>query len=314
MELDGGIKIYLREIGKTDLLTPAAGGRTCRPHQEGRPGGAQPHDPRQPAPRGEDRPGLRQLRPASARPDLRRQHRPDEGRGTLRPQQGRQALHLRRLVDQAVHQARAGQPVQDDPPARPPGGQDLQDAPRGHGDVARNSAASRPTTNCPRKSASTAPSSASSRPRPCAPRPSTRRSATTTAPSSAKSSATRTRRRPSTCCSHKNMHSQLDGLLTVLDERERKIIDARFGLNGQKAAHARGSRPGVRRHPRAHPPAAEHRAAQAAPRPAEEGRPDSEGAPRQRWQTRPQEKGKGRGGGVIAAPSGTRPRVLFPTP
>ena len=30
------------------------------------------------------------------------------------------------------------------------------------------------------------------------------------------------------------MHSQLDGLLTVLDERERKIIDARFGLNGQK--------------------------------------------------------------------------------
>lgn len=35
--------------------------------------------------------------------------------------------------------------------------------------------------------------------------------------------------------SHKNMHSQLNGLLTVLDERERKIIDARFGLSGQKA-------------------------------------------------------------------------------
>jgi RNA polymerase primary sigma factor len=35
--------------------------------------------------------------------------------------------------------------------------------------------------------------------------------------------------------SHKNMHGQLDGLLVVLDERERKIIDARFGLNGQKA-------------------------------------------------------------------------------
>jgi RNA polymerase primary sigma factor len=30
------------------------------------------------------------------------------------------------------------------------------------------------------------------------------------------------------------MHDQLDGLLDVLDERERKIIDARFGLNGQK--------------------------------------------------------------------------------
>ena len=34
--------------------------------------------------------------------------------------------------------------------------------------------------------------------------------------------------------SHKNMHMQLDDLLEVLDERERKIIDARFGLNGQK--------------------------------------------------------------------------------
>ncbi len=35
--------------------------------------------------------------------------------------------------------------------------------------------------------------------------------------------------------SHKNMHGQLEGLLAVLDDRERKIIDARFGLNGQKS-------------------------------------------------------------------------------
>lgn len=34
--------------------------------------------------------------------------------------------------------------------------------------------------------------------------------------------------------SHKNMHGQLDGLLEYLDERELKIIEARFGLNGQK--------------------------------------------------------------------------------
>lgn len=34
--------------------------------------------------------------------------------------------------------------------------------------------------------------------------------------------------------SHKNMHGQLDTLLEVLDSRERKIIDARFGLAGQK--------------------------------------------------------------------------------
>jgi RNA polymerase primary sigma factor len=29
------------------------------------------------------------------------------------------------------------------------------------------------------------------------------------------------------------MHTQLDGLLDVLDEREQRIIDARFGLDGQ---------------------------------------------------------------------------------
>jgi RNA polymerase primary sigma factor len=34
--------------------------------------------------------------------------------------------------------------------------------------------------------------------------------------------------------SHKNMHMQLDDLLEVLDERELKIIKARFGLGGQK--------------------------------------------------------------------------------
>jgi RNA polymerase primary sigma factor len=32
----------------------------------------------------------------------------------------------------------------------------------------------------------------------------------------------------------KNLHDQLDGLLSVLDERERRIIDERFGLNGLK--------------------------------------------------------------------------------
>lgn len=34
--------------------------------------------------------------------------------------------------------------------------------------------------------------------------------------------------------SDKNLHGELDGLLSVLDERERKIIDERFGLNGRK--------------------------------------------------------------------------------
>jgi RNA polymerase primary sigma factor len=35
--------------------------------------------------------------------------------------------------------------------------------------------------------------------------------------------------------SDKNLHAELDGLLAVLDDRERRIIDERFGLNGRKA-------------------------------------------------------------------------------
>jgi RNA polymerase primary sigma factor len=34
--------------------------------------------------------------------------------------------------------------------------------------------------------------------------------------------------------SDKNLHDQIDGLLATLDERERRIIDERFGLNGLK--------------------------------------------------------------------------------
>lgn len=34
--------------------------------------------------------------------------------------------------------------------------------------------------------------------------------------------------------SHKNMHNQLGNLLEVLDERERRIIEARYGLNGEQ--------------------------------------------------------------------------------
>ncbi len=88
---------------------------------------ARPHDQGEPAPRREDRDGLQGFRPAAARPDQRGQHRPRQGRRALRSAQGRQALDLCRLVDQAVDQAGPGQPVEDDPPARPPGRQDLPD-------------------------------------------------------------------------------------------------------------------------------------------------------------------------------------------
>jgi RNA polymerase primary sigma factor len=39
---------------------------------------------------------------------------------------------------------------------------------------------------------------------------------------------------PFDALSDKNMHNQLDDLLEVLDDREHRIIDARFGLNGRK--------------------------------------------------------------------------------
>jgi len=39
---------------------------------------------------------------------------------------------------------------------------------------------------------------------------------------------------PALALSDKNMHNQLDGLMDVLDEREQRIIDARFGLDGTK--------------------------------------------------------------------------------
>ena len=39
---------------------------------------------------------------------------------------------------------------------------------------------------------------------------------------------------PALALSSKNMHNNLDDLLDVLDEREQRIIDARFGLDGQK--------------------------------------------------------------------------------
>lgn len=39
---------------------------------------------------------------------------------------------------------------------------------------------------------------------------------------------------PSESLSNKNLHGNLDGLLEVLNEREQRIIDARFGLAGQK--------------------------------------------------------------------------------
>ena len=39
---------------------------------------------------------------------------------------------------------------------------------------------------------------------------------------------------PLEALSDKNLHGELDGLLGLLDDRERRIIDVRFGLTGAK--------------------------------------------------------------------------------
>ena len=62
------------------------------------------------------------------------------------------------------------------------------------------------------------------------------------------------------CCKE-----QLASVLHELGEREKKVIELRFGLADGRAAHPRGGRPGVRGHPRADPPDREQDAAQAAP-------------------------------------------------
>ena len=53
-------------------------------------------------------------------------------------------------------------------------------------------------------------------------------------PSSVKSSATKKRMTPFELLRDKNLRNEVGGLLDVLDDRERKIIFSRFGLDGGK--------------------------------------------------------------------------------
>ena len=55
----------------------------------------------------------------------------------------------------------------------------------------------------------------------------------------------------------------IEHALNALPERERQVIELRFGLARRAAADARGGRPRVRRHPRAHPPDREQHAEEA---------------------------------------------------
>ena len=57
--------------------------------------------------------------------------------------------------------------------------------------------------------------------------------------------------------------SDIENALASLPERERQVIELRFGLDRRPAVHARRGRQGVRRHARAHPADREQHAEEA---------------------------------------------------
>ena len=102
------------------------------------------------------------------------------------------------------------------------------------------------------------------------------RSATRTNPSSATSSPTSTAEEPFEAATENLQREDVQRALDALPERERQVIELRYGLARRRAADARGGRPDLRRHPRADPPDREQHAeeAQAAARGAAPARAD----------------------------------------
>ena len=70
---------------------------------------------------------------------------------------------------------------------------------------------------------------------------------------------------PSDAVINLNLKEQTDQVLKTLTPREEKVIKMRFGVGDGSRAHARGGRPELRRHPRAHPADRGEGAPQAAP-------------------------------------------------
>ena len=67
--------------------------------------------------------------------------------------------------------------------------------------------------------------------------------------------------------------SDIEVALSSLPDRERQVIELRFGLDGWPALHPRGGRARIRRHARAHPPDREQHAEEARVPPGGSGAP-----------------------------------------
>ena len=93
------VRLYLREIAETPLLTHAQEIELAKRVEDGDHGGDAALRARQPAPGGFDRQALCQSRSDAARPDSGRQHRPDARRAEVRLAQGFPLQHVRHLVD-----------------------------------------------------------------------------------------------------------------------------------------------------------------------------------------------------------------------
>ena len=79
---------------------------------------------------------------------------------------------------------------------------------------------------------------------------------------------------PADMATKRMLTQAVEEALGELTDREQEIVRMRFGLDDGQATHAGGRRPGVRRHPRAHPPDRGQDPGQAAPpdaQPAAEG-------------------------------------------
>ncbi len=148
------VRLYLNEIGRVDLLSPAtrstspsASRPACRPSADprlaraprpraagpaasdraARPSSQERADRGEPAPGRVDRQALRRPRPAVPRPDPGGQPRPDARGRQVRPDPRLQVLDLRDVVDPADDQPLHRRPVTDHPDPGPPGRDDEQD-------------------------------------------------------------------------------------------------------------------------------------------------------------------------------------------